>query len=336
MPLSRFPRVPLANLPTLLQHLPRYGQLIGHDQVYIKRDDVMALGMGGNKLRNLEFWLGEALHQGADLVLAAGMLQSNQCRLTAAAAAKLGLECILVHNEKEPGLYQGNMLLNHLAGAKSLFIGPVDEEQRSRRVETLADELRRQGRQPYIIGDQPLGALGYANAAQELHQQAEGLSIDLRHVVIVGAMGPTAAGFLFGTTLLDAPFQVHVISVEYEEGHLRALLKAMFGRISDLVGVEPGCAIDEVMIVDGDFLGDGYGKPTAASLQAAYDLASHEGIFVENVYTSKTLGGLRRLVEDGRIPRGEPVCFIHTGGAPALFAQAELFQPGRGPRSHRR
>lgn len=325
--LSKFPRVRLMELPSPLQHLPRYGRLIGHDAIYVKRDDLLSLGMGGNKLRNLEFWMGEALTENADVIIAMGGLQSNQCRLTAAACAKLGLECVLVHNDNEPAIYQGNMLLNHLAGAKSVFLGPMDETERSRQASLIAGRLREEGRHPYIIGNPRIGALGYVNAALELHEQANRLGVDLKHVVIVGAMAPTCSGFLYGTALLGHPFHVHVISVEYEAEYLRSLIEDICSQVIDVTGIRPAVDVQDVMTIYDDYLGDGYAKPTAGSVQTVYDLAQTEGVFLENVYTSKTLWGLRQLVERGIIPEAEAVCFIHTGGCPALFSQAELFQP---------
>ncbi|MGI5838796.1 MAG: pyridoxal-phosphate dependent enzyme [bacterium] len=324
---SKFPRVRLGNFPTPLEHLPRYGALAGHDQLYIKRDDVISLGMGGNKVRNLEFWLGDALAQGADVILAAGGLQSNQCRLAAAAAAKLGLECILLHNGDRPDFYQGNMLLNHLTGAKSVFLGPADEEERARKTQEMAEKLRREGRQPYIVGEPSRGTLGYANAAFELHSQADLMGIDLRHVVIVGAMAATATGFLYGTAVLGHPFHVHVISVEYPKDHLRGLIEKIWAGTAGLTGFVPSASPDTVATLYDEYLGEGYAVPTEGSLQAVYDLAGTEGIFLENVYTSKTVWATRELIQNGTIPATEAVCVFHTGGGPSLFAQAELFQP---------
>lgn len=324
---SKFPRVRLGNFPTPLEHLRRYGAIAGHEQLYIKRDDVISLGMGGNKVRNLEFWLGDALAQGADVVIAAGGLQSNQCRLAAAAAAKLGLECVLLHNGSRPDFYQGNMLLNHLAGAKSIFLGPVGEEERGRKTQEMAEILRREGKHPYIVGEPSLGTLGYANAALELHQQADLMGIDLKHVVIVGAMAATATGFLYGTAVLGHPFHVHVVSVEYPKDHLRGLIEQIWAGTVGLTGLIPSVPLETVATLYDEYLGGGYAVPTEGSLQAVYDLARTEGIYLENIYTSKTAWATRELIANGTIPAAEAVCFFHTGGGPSLFAQAELFQP---------
>ncbi|NLW16057.1 MAG: pyridoxal-phosphate dependent enzyme [Firmicutes bacterium] len=324
---SRFPRVHLADLPTPLQHLHRFGASVDHPQLYIKRDDFMSLGMGGNKLRHLEFWMGAALEQGADLVVACGRPESNQCRLTAAAAAKLGLDCILVHNTEPPGFLQGNILLSHLFGAQSIYLGETDEETRQQEAVALVERLKAEGRKPYLIGDVALGCLGYVNAAIELHQQALARDIALRQVVIVGAMGATAAGFLFGTALLGHPFHVHVISVEYSREVLWSILERNFNAIGSLLGIRPNVTLEEVATIHMDYLGPGYALPTPEAIQATRDLAQTEGILLESVYTSKTVWGLRDLVARGIISRQAAACVIHTGGGPALFGQAQLYQP---------
>ena len=199
--LAAVPRITLVDSPTPLERLHRIGAEIGHEALYDKRDDVMALGLGGNKLRSLEVWIGEALEQGCDTLLVAGQTVSNQCRLTAAAAAKLGLACVILHNADRPAEIEGNLLLNHLYGAEIFYLGPVDEAARQEAAEEKACELREAGRKPYIIGDPVLGvlgALGYVVAADELLSQASAAVGNFEHIVIPGSMGPTEAGFLYG------------------------------------------------------------------------------------------------------------------------------------------
>ncbi len=324
---SEFPQVNLGEYPTPLQPMRRWGELVGHDRLWIKRDDLDGLGRGGNKVRSLEFWLGEAEAENADVIIATGGVQSNQCRLTAAAASRRGIDCILVHNAARPTMYQGNLLLNHLAGAKMIFLGPVEEETRNRKAQRIAERLTAQGRRPYVVGESGLGAMGYAKAALEIHRQASRMGIDLKHVAIVGAMGTTAAGFLFGTALLGGPFSVHVISVEYGGDRLKRRLEKIFQRLQNMLDIAPRCSLDEVMSIYERYLGPGYAQPTQGSLQTVYDVARTEGIFLEQVYTSKTLWGMKGLIEEGIIPSSEAACYVHTGGGPALFAQADFFQP---------
>ncbi|MGI6358564.1 MAG: 1-aminocyclopropane-1-carboxylate deaminase/D-cysteine desulfhydrase [Bacillota bacterium] len=325
--LARFPRVNLVELPTALEPLLRLGELAQHRQLFIKRDDLMSLGVGGNKLRHLEFWLGEALANDCDLVIACGLPESNQCRLTAAAAAKLDLECWLLHNTDRPDFWQGNLLLDSLFGAKSIFLGPMDEEARGRHAEELVAKLRQQGRRPYLIGNVARGTLGYVNAAYELQQQARDHCIDIKHVVMVGAMGGTASGFIYGTALLGRPWHVHVISVEYEEAELSALLHANCRSIAALLEQPTPVPIDDVFTIYDAYLGPGYAQPTPQSIYWLRQLAQTEGILLENTYTAKVLWGMMDLISQRVIPRDKGVCFWHTGGLPALFGQAEMVQP---------
>lgn len=325
MLLAKFPRVRLGSFPTPLEEMPAYGALVGHRRLYIKRDDLTGLAMGGNKVRHLEFELGEAQRQKADVILVAGGLQSNYCRAAAAAAAKLGLECVIIHNDHPPGMVQGNQLLNHILGARPVFLGPVSEEERGVRLEELAQQLRDEGRHPYVVRLSPLGSLGYVNAALELQQQALQRGIALKHVAMVGAMAGSATGFLYGTALLAHEFHVHVISVEYPAEELLRRIHDLGAGIAGLLGVKPPVSLDEVMTIYDAYLGAGYAIPTPGSVQAIYDLARTEGIFLEHVYSSKTLSGMCDLIQKGVIPADEATCFVHTGGLPALFAQAGLF-----------
>lgn len=324
--LSKFPRTQLIDRPTPLEHLPRLGQKVGHAQIHIKRDDLMSLGLGGNKLRHLEFWLGDALAAGCDLLIACGLPESNQCRLTAAAAAKLGLECRLLHNTDRPTTWQGNLLLDSLFGAHSVFLGPISEEERMIQAQVLIEELRAAGRRPYLIGPVALGALGYVNAAYELREQSLERGPQIKHVALVGAMGGTASGFLYGTALLGRPWQVHVISVEYHAVRLSELLHANFQAIGELLP-RPQLPFEAVMTIHDQYLGPGYAQPSSESRFWLRQLASTEGILLENTYTAKVLWGMMDLIARGVIPRDEAVCFWHTGGIPALFSQAALLQP---------
>ncbi len=327
--LSPFPQANLGHFPTPLQLMPRLGETTGcagyagRKNLYIKRDDLTGLGMGGNKTRSLRFLLGDAISKGTDTVITAGGLQSNLCSLTAAACAKLGLRCILIHNDEEPAVLRGNMLLNRLSGAESRFIGKTGEDTRALAMENLAEELRQEGSHPYIIhngASTPLGALGYASAALELYRQSQDAGIQLKHVAMVGAMGGTASGFIFGTALLGGPFHVHVISVEYPKAQLRSILDGLVQGIAELLAC-PVPDIRDVMTIYDEYLGEGYAIPTQASRQALLDLARCEGLFAENVYTAKTLAGLLDLIRTGRIPSDQGACFVHTGGLGSLFAQ---------------
>ena len=322
---SKVPRVKLATV-TPLYHLANLGEQWGHPSMYLKRDDLLALGMGGNKVRSAEFWFGEALAQQADVVLVAGLVTSNQCRLVAAAARRLKIECHILHNSCEPQDLLGNNLLNELMGVKRIFLGDIDEFERADHVEAYAAELRAAGRKPYIIGDQVLGALGYVNAALELHAQADTLGIDVQHVVITGAGGPTEAGMLWGAALLGKAFQVHIISCEFTRTDLTNLVQRICAGISAKMQFTPSVDINDIVKIYDDDLGEGYDIMTPEAIQAVRELASAEGIFIESTYNAKVMATLKRLVLSGAIPPDEALCMVHTGGLPALFGQGERFK----------
>ncbi|HHY11521.1 MAG TPA: pyridoxal-phosphate dependent enzyme [Firmicutes bacterium] len=332
---DKFPRVDLGIWPTPVQKLDRLGEQLKRRDIYIKRDDLTGLGQGGNKTRSLEFLLGDAIKNGADTVLTAGGLQSNLCSLTAAACCKLGLDCLLVHNDDKPDKLEGNMFLNSVFGAKSVFLGKVDEQRRTGEMDRLAGQMRREGRNAYVVhngASTSLGALGYANAAFELYSQIKAKGLNIKHVGIVGAMGGTASGFVLGTALLGYPFHVHVISVEYPGPVLSQILSELIAGASKIVkavqGIEPRVAPGTVMTVYDEYLGKGYGIPTARSRRSLFELAQTEGILLEDVYTGKSFGGFLDLIQKGIIPRGEGACYIHTGGLGSLFTQDILPLPG--------
>ena len=325
MHFSDLPHVPLLDGPTPLHRLHRIEQRQQRSGLYAKRDDQMRLGLGGNKLRSLELWLGAALAEEADLVIVAGAPASNQCRLTAAAAAFLGLECIVLYDGSPPPIETGNLLLTRLFGAKIRFLGPVDEDQRALAAEREAERHRLMDRTPHIIGDPVLGAVGYVHAALELHAQSQAMGADIRHVFLPGSMGPTEAGLVFGNAMLGQPFRVHLVSVEYE----RAELEARVRRIYDGLAAMTGCEVPDFALAPIEYhmaqLGQGYGIPTHASEQAILTFARLEAIVLEHTYTAKTAAAFLEATRASMLQPDEPACFLHTGGIPALFGQAGLF-----------
>lgn len=336
--LSRLPRADLGIWPTPLHRAPRLGAASGTQELYIKRDDLTTIGMGGNKVRSLEYLLGDAVRQGADTIIAAGGLQSNLCRLTAAGAAKLGLSCVLVHNDNRPSFLQGNLLLNYLAGADAHFAGPMDETARDHLCDDIAASIRARGGRPYVVrngASVPRGALGYVSAALELSQQDHAAGIGLADVAMVGAMGGTAAGFVLGSALLGVPFHTSVISVEYPAAELRDRISSLAAGALDLLAQVRGLGepalcpapLDETMSIYDRYLGDGYAVETASSRAALLAAARLEGIFLEPVYTAKTLAGCLDLIARSEVDPARPTCYWHTGGSAALFGLAAQLQP---------
>ena len=324
--LLRDPRLALLNDPTPLQRLGYLEAKMGRPGLYMKRDDLMEIGLGGNKLRSLEFWLGAARRAGADVLLVAGGAMSNLCRLTAAAASMTGFDCIVFHNSADNETNRQRSFLNKLFGAEVRYLGSVTEQQRAEALLKAAADLTAQGRKPYIVGDAVVGALGYVVAAAEMHEQARGQDNPLRHVFLAGSMGPTEAGFIFGNALLGSPFEVHLVSVEYGQAELAARVNRIYDDLRTHTGLTVP-DLDEVPVhYHMDYLGAGYGQPTVASEQAIVSLARTEGILIEHVYTAKTFAGFVDLIERGHIPADEPAGIIHTGGTPSLFSQFGLFK----------
>jgi 1-aminocyclopropane-1-carboxylate deaminase/D-cysteine desulfhydrase-like pyridoxal-dependent ACC family enzyme len=324
--LAEFARYELLRDPTLLQRLERTEAALQQRGLYVKRDDLMPIAMGGNKLRSLEFWLGAALQEHADVVLVAGTPMSNLCRLTAAAASMAGLDCIIFHNALDEPAARRASFLNQIFGASVRFLGLMDEAHRTKAVEHAAAELQLQGRRPYIVGNAAIGALGYVRAAEELLAQSQLLDPGIRHVMLAGSMGTTEAGLIFGNALLGYPFDVHLVSVEYEEAELSACVRRAYAAIAKLVGNSAPDFDDTHVHYHMDFLGLGYACPTPAGEEAVLTLARTEGIVLEHIYTAKTFACFLDMARRHVFPDGEPVCVIHTGGVPALFSQFEEFR----------
>lgn len=322
--LSKFPKKDLLIYPTPVHRLKNLERTVKHIPIWIKRDDMTGIGIGGNKIRNLEYLLGDAVEKKCDTVICSGRNQSNLVSLTAAAARIAGLECVSVHNEEKPKKLIGNMLLNHIFGSNTIFIGEVDENERNKKVEEISQNIKESGKSPYIIyngSSTPLGILGYVEAAIELYEQILENDINIRHVFIPAGNGGVAGGFIFGTGLIGVPFHVHVISVENTENVLHKILTDFYNELNHLIRKENQHDIEEIMTIYEKYMGEGWGISTKEADAMIFEFAQLEGILVEKVYTSKTLVGMVDILKNNSIPENEGVCFIHTGGMGALFAQ---------------
>ena len=319
--LDGLPRIDLVGAPTPLEPMSRIGTYAGHPQLFVKRDDCMPLAFGGNKVRSLEFWLGEALARQSDVLVIAGGLASNQCRLAAAAAAKIGLDIVVLYAGDASLPLRGNALLTERMGAEIRRLGPVGEQERGLLAEQTVAELKRAGRRPYLVGDPLIGALGYVRAVEELAGQAASLGVALRHIVLPGSMGVTEAGMIFGAFRLGLPWTFHLVSVEYDAVALRARLAAIIDGLAARLGQKPPHDLLDRIRIDVGQLGDGYGIPTAASLAAASLFGRHEALVLEQTYVAKTFAGLLDGISRKIIPTDEPVCILHTGGTPSIFEQ---------------
>jgi len=309
------PREPLGVYPTPLQPLPRLGAHLGVPGLWIKRDDLTGFALGGNKVRKLEFFLGEARAAGADVLLTAGGHQSNHARITAAAAARAGLDCILVLSGGPPTAYSGNLALDRLFGAELTFVGTGPERMPALR--RRADELAAAGRRPLLIpigGSTPLGALGYVEAARELATQAARLTLPASLTIVHGSSsGGTQAGLVVGCRVAGLTGRVIGVSADETRADLSRMVAEIAGPLAKRLGVPPPPA--EAIDVRDDYVGAGYGIPTPASEEAARLFARLEGVPLDPTYGAKAAAGLVDLCRRGALGRDDAVVFWHTGGA---------------------
>ncbi|MSP48853.1 MAG: D-cysteine desulfhydrase [Alphaproteobacteria bacterium] len=326
--LDRLDRVRLVHGPTPLEAMPRLSDRLGGPRIYVKRDDATGFAAGGNKGRKLEYLIGAALKAGADTVITAGALQTNHGRQTAAAAAKLGLKCVLVLTDavtdRSPAYHaSGNLLLDRLTGAEIRRVPAstnVDEE-----MARIADEKKRAGRIPYVIpvgGSSPVGALGYAVAGEEIAEQSRALG--LRPAAVVHATGScgTQVGLLLGLAATGIP--VTGVCVSRPKDDQEARVKALLSRTVGELQLDAKLAMLAVE-ADDRFIGPGYGQPTPGMIEAVRLAAECEGLFLDPVYTGKGLAGLIQRIREGRYRKDDSVVFVHTGGLPGLFVYDEAF-----------
>lgn len=326
MNLARFPRRRYTHGFTPIEAMPRLSAALGGPQLFIKRDDLLGLAAGGNKTRKLEFLVADALAQGADTLITVGAPQSNHCRLTLAAAAKEGLACRLIIEERVAGTFStealGNNLLFDLMGAANIRVVPLGSDLAAE-MDKDAAAVRAAGGKPYTIvggGSNPLGALGYAACAAEIVTQAFDMGVPFDRIVVASGSAGTHAGILAGLAALNAGIPVIGINVRRpraeQEGNVHKLAVAT----SALLGT-PAPAREDVVALD-DWVGPGYSLPTTDMVAAVRLLAASEGILLDPVYSGKAMAGLIGLVRSQQFAPDERLLFIHTGGSPSLHAYA--------------
>jgi 1-aminocyclopropane-1-carboxylate deaminase/D-cysteine desulfhydrase-like pyridoxal-dependent ACC family enzyme len=319
---AKLPRVKLAHLPTPLEDLPRFTSRISGPRVLIKRDDCTGMLLGGNKTRHNEFLFGEALKQNADVLVWGAGVQSNNCRQTAAACNKLGLDCHLYlsrasHNDD----IQGNLLLDHLMGAKIEIIdipmGPDLDDM----LLVKANELRQQGRRPFVwdrMTGRPIAAVSYALCLAELLDQARAVGVEPTHVYAAAA-GATGGGLAIGKAILGWAGQVRLLCPIRWPWDTPADLADLGNRTAALLGLPHRLTPADIDIRE-DYMGPKYGAVTKEGRAAMDLLARTEGILLDPVYTAKAMAGLIDDVRQQRLTARDSVVFIHTGGVPAVFA----------------
>ena len=322
--LTQLPRQSLGYFPTPLIELTKLSQKLNGPTIYMKRDDHTGLALGGNKTRKLEFIFGDARTQGADTIITAGAAQSNHCRQTAAAAASLGLECHLVLGGEEPTQAQGNLLLDKLFGCHIHWAGA---NRKGEDIPQLVEQLKAEGKKPYVIpygGSSELGAVGFVEAFRELESQRQEIGINFTHIVFASSSGGTQAGLMLGNKIFESSYQIVGINVDKDESNETPFdqhIVALANSTAKLLDTHYEFSADDLLL-NADYVGEGYGVVGALENEAIEMTAQNEGILLDPVYTGRAMGGLIDMIRTGQIKSSDSVLFWHTGGAPALFAYA--------------
>jgi 1-aminocyclopropane-1-carboxylate deaminase/D-cysteine desulfhydrase-like pyridoxal-dependent ACC family enzyme len=315
--LDSIPTLATGLAPTPVEEMTRLRAALGSaPRLLVKRDDAIPAGFGGNKIRKLQIVAAQALADGADTLITTGGVQSNHARATAAVAAKLGLGCVLVANGVAPAKPTANALLDRLLGADVRYVASRDE--RAPAMERAASELRALGRRPFVIplgASTPHGAAAYAKAVGELLTQIPAPDV----IALSTSSGGTQAGVLAGCRLHGLTTRVVGISADDPSTAIAATIRRILNGLEQLVAAPPGLLADVTIEVDDTFVGEGYGIPTEASIEAIELCARREAVFLDPTYTSKAMAGLIARIRRRELVSGT-ILFWHTGGQVGLFA----------------
>lgn len=322
-----------ATLPTKIEKLSHLTASLKGPEIYIKRDDQTGLELSGNKIRKLEYVMEEVFRQGADVLITCGAIQSNHCRATAALGAKLGLPVHLILKENRKAEMIGNYLLDHLFGARIQRISESDyRDHRQEIMEELSEELKKQGKAPYIIPEgasNGLGCFGYSEALQEIQSQEKSLGFSFDAVVVATGSGSTLGGLILGKALYDYPGEVLGINIaadaETFQQKISLLLQEALTYLdtTTLKPENPSFAPENIRIIDG-YVGEGYGKSRKAEWDFLRHIARTEGLLLDPVYTGKALYGLAEEIKKGAFDDHQRILFIHTGGVFGLIPPSNL------------
>lgn len=331
MNLTQFSRRGYVKTPTPLYRAERFSQALGGElDIWIKRDDLLPGAAGGNKTRKLDFELGKVIDEGHNCIITCGAPQSNHCRLTLSWAVREGLDCHLVLEERVVGSYDqngsGNLLLYRLLGAKSVTVVPGGSDVKGE-MDKVADHLRGEGQKPGIVpigASTPEGGLGYVACAQELQEQMFNENLNIDSIVVASGSGGTQAGLIVGIKKNDMNIPVHGISVGKSTKEQTDIVQSLVDGTSKLLRME--AHIDKSLVMcDDKFIGPGYSLPSPEMIEAVELLAKTEAIILDPIYTGKAMAGLINYARNGRFPAGAKVLFLHTGGAPGLYAYSSVF-----------
>jgi L-cysteate sulfo-lyase len=332
--LAKFPKVRLGHLPTPLEPMDRLSEILGGPRLWVKRDDCTGLSSGGNKTRKLEFLMADAQSKGADTIITQGATQSNHARQTTAAAAKLGMECHILLEDRTGSndnnyILNGNVLLDRLHGASvSKRSGGTDMNLE---MQDFADALTEKGKKPYIIpggGSNPIGALGYVNCARELTEQASEIGLKIDALVHATGSAGTQAGLVAGLAAIQSSIHLLGIGVRAPKDKQEQMVFDLAQKTADYLDTGIEIERDKVRAIC-DYVGAGYGLPTDGMIKAVKLLAQSEGLLFDPVYSGKGLDGLIDQIKKGYFAGMDNVVFLHTGGSAALFGYPETFElPG--------
>ena len=321
--IAEFRKLSVGNYPTPLEAIDNYSRSIGFaGRLYMKRDDMTA-DPGGNKTRHLEYIFAGALASQADLFVIACPLQTNFGTMSAILGRKFNFPVLLIHNSDPPSHYTGNALLDELMGVERIFLGDIDEFTRADRAHDIVETIRSQGKKPYLYGEgnsKPLSSMGYVDCVLELVDQMEKEDKSFDHLFLPGGTGTCEAGVIYGVGLLDKPFHLHIVSVEYEKDYLMGNLVEKVQEMEALTGVSLPRPIEELITIYDQYRGGGWAVDTPETLEAIHEMARTEGIFLEKIYTGKCVSGMKAILQES-IVHATSACYLHTGGFPSLFSQ---------------
>ncbi|UHL64281.1 D-cysteine desulfhydrase [Paralcaligenes sp. KSB-10] len=330
--LAAYPRVRLGHFPTPLEFMPNLTRHLDGPNIYIKRDDCTGLATGGNKTRKLEFLVAQAIAEGADTLITQGAVQSNHARQTIAAAARVGMKCKILLEQRVSDAtddyeHSGNVMLDGLMGGEIVARLPSGTDMQQA-MESLATELRSAGGKPYVIpggGSTPVGALGYVACAQELLNQSFETGMRIDHVVHATGSTGTQAGLVVGLRASNSGIPVYGVSVRAPKQKQEENVWKLVQSTLDYMRL-PASSVERADIVaNSDFVGEGYGIPTDSMIEAVRLTAELEAILLDPVYSGKGMAGLIGLIRSGHFKKGENVVFIHTGGSAGLFGYRAVF-----------
>ncbi len=316
-----------ASLPTPLQEMKRLSGRVGV-RLMVKREDATGLAFGGNKIRNHEFIFGDILSRGCDAVITTAGVQSNMCRATAAAASQLGMHCVLLLRGSVEERGQGNLLLDRLLGAEVRFIPTQDpyDERVPRWLEEVKAELIREGRKPYVLhltGEtSTLATCAYVSGGEELARQFRDLEVEPEWIYATAGSGITAAGLALGLKHLGMRTRVVAVSSSAEANFLKERIEGYANAAAEMLGLSTRITGTDFGVLD-QYVGPGYGMSTSEVIETIRMVAREEAIVLDPVYTGKCMTGLMDQIMKGTVKANESVVFLHSGGGPNLFAQAE-------------